>query len=150
MDINYVKDRCSFVGSCWIWIGSKNAKGYGRLTYQQQGWYAHRFSFVASGRQLKKGMHICHSCDNPSCCNPEHLFQGSPKENEQDKIKKKRNIRGTQSHYAKLDVEQIRMILSLKGTASQQRVGELFNVSQQTIGRIWRGETYKDELLVTS
>lgn len=146
MDINYIKARCTVLDTgCWHWNGAKNPKGYGRMTYKQVGYYPHRLVYQLTHGELEHGKHICHTCDNPSCCNPEHLFQGTPKENERDKISKARNVAGTSSHFAKLDVVQIEKILQLKGTNSQKNIGKLFGVSQQTVGRIWGNVTYLRE-----
>jgi HNH endonuclease len=131
---------------CITWNLLRNKRGYGICTYKNTRWYTHRLSFKLHNGELVPGMHICHTCDNPSCVNPKHLFQGTAKDNEADKITKNRNVRGTNSHYAKLTLQQINLILKLKGTASARYVGSLFGVSQQTVSRIWRGVTYKDEL----
>jgi hypothetical protein len=131
---------------CYEWNLLCNSKGYGVCTYKNKRWYAHRLSFNLHGGELLPGMHVCHSCDNPACINPEHLFQGTPKDNEQDKIKKQRNVRGLKSHHAKLSLQDINLVLSLKGKASAVKVSKMFHVSQQTISRVWRGVTYKDEL----
>ena len=143
----YFEERSTLQeNGCNTWNLSKSTSGYGICTYKNKRWYTHRLSFKLHKGELLPGMHICHSCDNRLCVNPEHLFQGTPKDNESDKINKKRNVRGTASHYSKLTLQQIKMILALKGTGSARKVGELFEVSQQTISRIWRGSTYKDEL----
>ena len=131
---------------CRTWNLSQSTSGYGICTYKNKRWYTHRLSFKMHNGELLPGMHICHSCDNKLCVNPKHLFQGTPKDNEKDKISKKRNVRGLASHYSKLTLQQIRMILALKGSGPAGHVGKLFGVSQQTISRVWRGATYKDEL----
>lgn len=76
---------------CWFWKGSKNFKGYGYI------WggpdigkklAAHRVSYEMHCGPIKEGMVVGHTCDNPSCVNPEHLHQMTPQENMDDKIAK--------------------------------------------------------------
>ena len=80
---------------CWEWQGSKAGKGYGQLrwpTGKDKMEYAHRISaMVKYGKtSLDTTDYVCHVCDNISCCNPEHLFIGTPKDNIQDSIAKGR------------------------------------------------------------
>lgn len=78
-------------GECWMWTGSKTPRGYGRLTVRQQGSeYAHRFSFRLHGGALGTGVECCHSCDNPSCVRPDHLFAGTHSDNMRDASRKGR------------------------------------------------------------
>lgn len=58
---------------CWIWTGTKNAKGYGQLGVGSQPEYAHRIAVRLDGRSLPEGMQVDHLCRNPSCVNPQHL-----------------------------------------------------------------------------
>jgi hypothetical protein len=76
---------------CWEWQAARNAKGYGRLT-SGRGVHlkAHRVAFVLFGGVIPDNLFVLHTCDNPSCCNPGHLFVGTPKDNMVDKIKKGR------------------------------------------------------------
>jgi hypothetical protein len=53
--------------------------------------YVHRLAWEeANGQPVPPGMNVCHSCDNPSCCNPDHLWVGTQRENVQDAVRKGR------------------------------------------------------------
>ena len=78
-------------GECWEWNGYKKDTGYGQFGYQGKVWRAHRFAYMlVTGR--KPGEAICHSCDNPSCVNPDHLWEGTQIENMLDRDKKGRGV----------------------------------------------------------
>lgn len=96
MDIHTFKRWCSKVqvgtkDECWEWTGERNDKGYGQL--RQCGKYkkSHRLSYEHfTGRQLGKLL-CCHTCDNPSCVNPNHLFAGTNQDNMDDCVRKGRH-----------------------------------------------------------
>jgi hypothetical protein len=75
---------------CWNWTGGKNNQGYGNFAPQRRvNLLAHRFSWEFHHRQqIPPGMLVCHTCDNPSCVNPAHLFLGSQGDNHADKLHK--------------------------------------------------------------
>lgn len=75
---------------CWLWLGARQAKGYGRLCYRSALVPAHRLSFGLHFGPIPSGMLVCHRCDNPPCCNPAHLFLGTPRDNAQDMTRKER------------------------------------------------------------
>lgn len=79
-------------GCCWLWTGDKTSAGYGVINYTAQGKrcriYAHRFSLL---QKLGSLVHLAlHHCDNPSCVNPDHLFEGTQKDNTLDMCQKGR------------------------------------------------------------
>lgn len=90
---------------CWEWIGSKYSSGYGQTSINNKKFTAHRISYELFIGDYIKGMDICHSCDNPSCVSPFHLFLGTRLENMQDMVAKGRGRKMGQhpsvAHYQK-------------------------------------------------
>jgi len=80
---------------CWLWLGAKTKHGYGNF---QRGpkkgkrkFFSHRVAYaLANGGKLPNHLMILHTCDNPACCNPKHLFVGSQFDNMRDAAKKGR------------------------------------------------------------
>lgn len=75
---------------CWIWQGTKFYTGYGKISYEGKYITLHRISFWTFKGEIPEGKFVCHTCDNRSCCNPDHLFLGSNKDNMDDAYKKGR------------------------------------------------------------
>jgi hypothetical protein len=75
---------------CWNWNGASTENGYGVLTHKGKRQLAHRFSFKNLVEPIKDGLLVCHHCDNPSCVNPSHLYQGTHKDNRADTLNRKR------------------------------------------------------------
>jgi hypothetical protein len=80
---------------CWLWLGSLNLKGYGRLMIKKKSVLAHRFSWEHHNGPISKGLLVCHKCDTPSCVNPDHLFIGTHADNLRDMRNKGRWKRKT-------------------------------------------------------
>lgn len=130
--------------NCWVWTGVVNHRGYGRYHYTtDQGVLngsAHRLALeLALGRPIRPGMSALHRCDNPPCCNGEHLFEGTQADNLDDCQAKgrERHRSGEEHGMAKLTDLDISLILSAIASGETQRsIARRFGVSQPTISRI--------------
>ena len=80
--------------ACWDWSSDKNEQGYGQIWYQGKTIGAHVLSYILYHGPVPEGKIICHSCDNPPCANPRHLWAGTYKENMEDAMRKGRLTKG--------------------------------------------------------
>lgn len=93
---------------CWEWLGAKNDLGYGQITYQKTFYKAPRLSWqIAYGKPPKNW--ALHKCDNPSCVNPKHLYDGTHADNTRDAVERGQYRAGARKH-AKLAEDQARNI----------------------------------------
>lgn len=123
---------------CWNWTGSKHVYGYGEFRYKRALYRSHRAALELSGVEIPDGLHALHSCDNPSCCNPDHLRVGTQEDNMADVSKRGRSGR------RKLTDAQAREIRRLHASGeSQAELSRMFSVSQPTIWHIVKGKIYK-------
>jgi len=90
---------------CWEWTGAKFPSGYGGFSFNGKKVYAHRFAYqifrMITG-ELRKDICVCHSCDFPSCVNPDHLWLGTMTENIADRDRKGRHVKAGQKRRAKM------------------------------------------------
>lgn len=126
---------------CWLWIGSIDKDGYGRLNISHEKTIgAHRFSYELFWRKIPMGYMVCHSCDVPGCVNPLHLWLGTALDNNRDAIKKGRAIKVTGERHgmSKLTSTQVREIRKAfkTGYYTHQHLAFLYNISRKTVGNI--------------
>ncbi len=132
---------------CWEWLGatqkSKWPYGLFKATRRKMR-YAHIVAYELSKGDTN-GLFVCHSCDNPKCCNPKHLFLGTPKINAEDMVSKERQTKGEGCHSHKLTDEQVIEMRNLykTGQYSKAQLARKFNVSNVNAGDIINGNTWK-------
>lgn len=124
-------------GECWGWKG-KRIQGYAILGYtDKRAFKAHRFSYTLAHGEIPVGLHVLHCCDNPSCTRPEHLFLGTQKDNNNDKIAKGRQA-------SKVNAEQVRTMRSLYANgASIKSLCEQFGIKRHNASGIVHGRFWK-------
>ena len=132
---------------CWLWTGAVNHFGYGiiGLGHRSDGIdRAHRVSYRIHKGNTPQGMAVLHSCDVPSCINPNHLRVGTLSENMKDCVSRKRNFipnnRGEQAKWAKLTADAAADIKKreMTGPAYAAKYG----VSRSAVYRIWEGKNW--------
>lgn len=133
---DYIKNRCVINDKteCWEWQKSSDKSGYGLIKHRFFGsvWmYTHRAMWHACFGDIGEGQVVMHKCDNPKCCNPEHLMLGTQSDNMRDMVNKDR------ASSAKLKLEQVTEIreLLLVGL-SRAELANKYNVSVSTIALI--------------
>lgn len=132
---------------CWLWLGDHDRRGYGRFWISGQRDdrvrpMAHRWSFEHHVGPIPDGLCVCHRCDNPPCCNPEHLFVGTHKENVADCAAKGRRATPTR----KLTPEQVFAIRASHSSGrgpTHRELAKAHGVAKSTITSVLRGDTWK-------
>jgi hypothetical protein len=124
---------------CWEWpLG-----GYGKINIAGVTVRAHRLSYMLNVSRIPNGMVVCHSCDNPRCVNPDHLFIGTQKENHADMVRKGRGsappkFDRTNHPHSKLTAAEIAAIKNMPGTAAS--VAAKYGICAKTVYRARHGE----------
>ncbi len=128
---------------CWPWTASKNEEGYG--TFFACGLYmrASHMALLIDGRPRPGRLLALHSCDNPPCVNPNHLYWGTDKQNTEDKRARGRfnNAKGSRAGNAKLNEEKVKDILT--NSLTLMECAEKYGVTFSLIGSIRRRRIWK-------
>lgn len=123
---------------CWRWLGSTTLKGYGSFWDGQRLRPAHAVAYELMVGPIPLGLDCCHSCDNPPCVRPDHLFLGTRRENLQDMSRKGRSTRGEKDAMAKLSTGQVEAIRAryAAGGVYQREIAAEYGVSRSLISAI--------------
>jgi hypothetical protein len=134
---------------CWEWTGTLDKDGYARLGGRR----ASRLAWELENGPVESGLWVLHTCDNPACVNPKHLFLGTPADNTADsRLKGRHNwqralpktCRGMQQGRSKLTDARVNEIRSrYAGGESQRTLAAIFNVSKAVVQRVVTGQRWK-------
>lgn len=133
---------------CWIWIGTKNAGGYG--TFVAGVWkknrsthVAHRIAYVLNGKEIPAGYVVRHKCDTRACVNPSHLELGLQKDNVDDAVERGNLNCGEKNgnnKYTRGQILQIRHLISVG--KRQFEIVKLTGISPATVYSIFHGKSW--------
>jgi hypothetical protein len=123
---------------CWLWIAGCDGQGRGAYAVDRKIKVAPRVAYELSFGKIQEGLYVCHKCDNPKCCNPSHLFLGTPLDNMMDKKQKGKGNEGERNGRCKLSDKQIVeiRILYSKGIETNGSLSRMFGVDRHTIHNI--------------
>lgn len=138
---------------CWPWNGantssdSTHGRGHGRIRYMGKLLMAHHMSWMIAGNVLPENKYLLHTCDNPRCVNPNHLYVGTIQDNTDDMRQRGREKYasiGEDNPSAKITETIVIQILSLYWIDgySQQAIADHIGIDQTTISRIIRRDTW--------
>lgn len=131
---------------CWLWQAA-TVKGYGKFKGDDRKMLAaHRVAYELTYGPIPDEMLCCHTCDTPLCCNPAHLFAGTPKDNTQDMVQKGRkgDVKGEKHGRHILTKAQVREIRQryAQGGTTHDELGQEYGVAGGTVANIVSGNKW--------
>lgn len=131
-------------GSCWEWAGSTNDKGYGIfMSADRKPIRAHRVAYqIFKGEE--PGPVLRHTCDNPPCCNPDHLLQGTFEDNSRDMVERGRSRTGQRHPHAKLtDADVIEMRRLREEGVTLPELAAVYGIAKSNVHFIVTRQTWR-------
>lgn len=154
LDAFWSKVNIAGPDECWTWKAGLYRDGYGQLGYRdasgrQHTIRAHAFALILATGEDQRGRFALHRCDNPPCCNPDHLYWGDQKQNaadmrERGRAKQPAPRKGVENPRAVLTEDEVRELRHLyaTGDVTQQELADYYAVSQQIISYAVRRHTW--------
>lgn len=131
---------------CWEWVAVKNQDGYGNFKFQGIMVKAHRISYQIFNGDIYNNLCVLHTCDNPGCVNPAHLYLGTQQDNADDRETKGRGHEksGEANGRAKLTAEEVWQIREVFATQlyTQRELGHLYKIANTVVSKIVRFELW--------
>ena len=142
--LSEVRNRCIERNGCWEWPSPK-LRQYGAVYHEGKVVKATRYVWLlTTGQVPPASQYVCHTCDNPPCVNPDHLFLGTHLQNQQDKLNKGRQMRGSAHHLTKLSEVDVQLIRYLSQCGvSGKRLSALYSTSAPSISEILTRKTWR-------
>ncbi len=137
---------------CWVWVAGSRAKGYGLVALPSGSALAHRVAYVDAYGPLPPGVLVLHTCDNPLCVRPSHLFTGTHIDNMRDMARKGRGstqiyrgiVAGERNGRAVLTAADVAAIRVMRGHgATIVAIAQVYGVSKSTVGALLTGRSWK-------
>lgn len=129
---------------CWPWPGSINGQGYGPAAFREDKAMAHRLVYAAVyGPICPATLCVLHSCDNPPCCNPEHLSLGTRRQNAEERDSRLRLQFGGKHYAAILSDEQVEDLLRSAASTSIKELAARYKIKYNHAWKIVRGRLWK-------
>lgn len=139
-------DKTSSPRGCWLYLGSKTKRGYGRIGKRSR-ILAHQLSYSHFKGPIPPGQIIRHSCDTPPCVNPDHLLAGTHTDNARDRVERHRQPSGANAPAARLTQDQVveirRRYRPGKRGSGCVALAHEFGVSNVAVHKIVTGRTWK-------
>lgn len=130
---------------CWNWKASfrKHSEKYGAFWMNGRHHPSSRIAWILTNGEIPHGYVVCHKCDNPSCCNPSHLFIGLPSDNDADRVAKGRQCRGSAQKGAILNETIVLVIRAMSENIGMKKTAEITGIKYGTVRdvcarRSWR------------
>lgn len=127
---------------CHVWAGTKlKGTSYGQFWLNAKFEYSHRVAFFIANGPFDEELNVLHTCDNPPCCNPQHLFLGTHKDNAQDCLNKGRFSEGERSGACRISDNDCNSLVELyqSGGFTQEQLAARFGISGSQASRIING-----------
>jgi hypothetical protein len=137
---------------CWPWKRALNPRGYGTFSYRNGAIPAHRYAYIVAHGNVDSFTFVCHRCDNPPCCNPAHLFAGTPAENSADMVRKGRYRspdpasapKGEANGCSKLTEGGVRELRALREEGwTYQQLGDRYGVTKRAAWLVVKRQSWK-------
>ena len=119
---------------CAEWPGRRGKNGYGVLKQAGQYDQSHRVAYRLAHGPIPEGLFVCHTCDNPPCCNPRHLWAGTPKQNARDSIAK-----GRRHHAGITDAQKHAIRDGLAAGMKSCDLARQLGISDASVSRVKHG-----------
>lgn len=139
-------DQSGGPDSCWPWMKGRGVHGYGYMYANGKTRKAHALVLEVVTEEKANGRLALHKCDNPPCCNPRHLYWGTPQQNVRDRDKRGRQValKGESHGCSRLTHDQVLEIrnrhIPRDPVNGGSALGREFGVHTSTIHLIVKGK----------